>query len=63
MLEGLWTLEFRSSIGNTGYGTVTFDGKKARRGTGGKSNRKWRKCDAPRLMGTFIMISQKEGYS
>ncbi|HUJ69685.1 MAG TPA: GrlR family regulatory protein [Syntrophorhabdales bacterium] len=35
MLEGLWTLEFRSSIGNTGYGTVTFDGKKARGGTAG----------------------------
>ena len=35
MLEGLWTVEFRSSIGNTGYGTVTFDGKKARGGTAG----------------------------
>ena len=35
MLEGLWTVEFRSSIGNTGYGTVTFDGRKARGGTAG----------------------------
>ncbi len=35
MLEGLWTVEFRSSIGNTGYGTVVFDGKKALGGTAG----------------------------
>ncbi len=35
MLEGLWTVEFRSSIGNTGYGTVVFDGKKAMGGTAG----------------------------
>src|SRR5208282_1324808 len=35
MVEGLWTVEFRSSTGNTGYGTVVFDGKKAMGGTAG----------------------------
>lgn len=35
MLEGLWTVEFRSSIGNTGWGTVVFDGRKAMGGTAG----------------------------
>ncbi len=35
MLEGLWTVEFRSSMGNTGYGTVVFDGKTAMGGTAG----------------------------
>ncbi len=35
MLEGLWTVEFRSSIGNTGYGTVIFEGGKAMGGTAG----------------------------
>jgi hypothetical protein len=35
MLAGLWTVEFRSSIGSTGYGTVTFDDRKARGGTAG----------------------------
>jgi hypothetical protein len=35
MLEGLWTVEFRSSIGNTGYGTVVFAGGKAMGGTAG----------------------------
>ena len=34
-LEGLWTVEFRSSVGNTGYGTVVFDGKTAMGGTAG----------------------------
>lgn len=34
-MEGLWTVEFRSSIGNTGYGTVVFDGRKAMGGTAG----------------------------
>ncbi len=35
MLEGLWTVEFRSSVGSTGYGTVVFQGKKAMGGTAG----------------------------
>jgi hypothetical protein len=35
MIDGLWTLEFRSSIGNTGYGTVTLNGGNATGGTAG----------------------------
>ena len=35
MVEGLWTLEFRSSIGNTGYGTVTLSEGRATGGTAG----------------------------
>ena len=35
MIEGLWTVEFRSSIGGTGYGTVVFDGSRAMGGSAG----------------------------
>jgi hypothetical protein len=33
MIEGLWTIEFRSSLGNTGYGIVIFQGSRAMGGT------------------------------
>ena len=63
MVEGLWTVEFRSSLGLMGFGTVIFEGGRVVGGDGGYYYKGTYEISGESISGKLFVKKFNEGYN